>query len=184
VLLSSHWERYFYAVNEEAIDWINAQHCELELLPAVLLLKHSQGPIDDIAKANWINRGAKLKSFVESDAALWTSGGVSGSLDHSQLLTWMKSPKPENVTRLYRQYGIENVFDSITRKPSAGRNLSLDLGELVEKRNLIAHGDATVEALPSDVTRYLVSVDKFATSADRLLSRRLKSLVDVSDRPW
>jgi hypothetical protein len=96
----------------------------------------------------------------------------------------MKSPKPKEVIRFYRQYGIPDIFTAVTRKKSARQRLFLDAKELVEKRNLIAHGDASTEALPGDVTRYLWAVEKFARSADGVLSRAIKRIIKGATAPW
>lgn len=185
VLLCSHWEQYIRAVNEEAIQWLNQQACPIAQLPQELLLKHSQPAIDDMAITDWTRRADKLRAFVASDGAFWVPGGSTGTLDHSVLLTWMKSPKPKSVQRFYRQYGVPDILKEITRKESVRRRLYFDLSELVEKRNLIAHGDASTEALPSDITRYLTAVAKFADSADSALARVLRNLVgSAATRPW
>lgn len=184
VLLSGHYERYFYAINEEAIEWVNAKEFQLQALPLELLLRHSQAPVDALAQTEWKNREKQLKEFIYRDSPLWSVAGKTGTLDHSQLLAWMKSPRTKDVTRLYRQYGIPNVFNSITRASGTRSKLRLDLTELVEKRNGIAHGDASVEALPVDVTRYVKSVEKFAKSADRLLARTICKLARAGEDPW
>lgn len=184
VLLSSHYERYFHSVNEEAIDWLNAQSLQLDALPIKFLLQHSKVPVDELAQTDWQNREVKLRAFIASDSPLWTIAGTAGTLNHTQLLTWMKSPKPEKVIRLYEQYGIDNIFGRITKVSATRSKLYLDLKELVEKRNGIAHGDASVEALPVDVTRYLDSVVKFARSADLVLARSIRKLARANASPW
>ncbi|MCA0323840.1 MAG: hypothetical protein LCH60_15015 [Actinobacteria bacterium] len=185
VLLTSHLERYIYAVNEEAIEWVNSSSCDLSRFPEVFLLQHSQRAVDELAARNWENRAAPLREFVSMYGALWTPPGRAGTLKHGETLTWMKSPAPENLERYYRMYGIKNIFHQITRKPGPRSLLYLGLRELVEKRNNIAHGDAATQALPADVTRYLSAVGKFADSADKALARSLRSLVGAgATAPW
>ena len=184
VLLSSHYERYFYAVNEEAVEWLNSRTCPLSRFPLSFLLQHSQFSINDIAQTAWEKREERLRHFARTESLLWAPEGVTGSLDHSQILTWMKSPKPKDITRFYRHYGIDEVFKAVTRAPGARSQLFFDLKELVEKRNAIAHGDASVEALPADVTRYLSSVAKFTRSADLLLAKKVRQMSGVPIDPW
>lgn len=184
VLLCSHFERYIYAVNGEAIDWINGEQPSLSLIPMTLLLQHSRAPIEDIARTDWTRRELKLKDFMSSDGALWSTSSTSVFLDHSQLLTWLKTPKPTDLIRFYRQYEIQDIFKVITRSPRIGAQLKLDLTELSEKRNNIAHGDLSSEALQTDVTRYLTAVAKFSSSADWAFARQLRRITKSSRLPW
>ena len=173
VLLSSHLERYIYASNEEAIELLNLCGSPLNLLPQTFLLLQSREAVDELAKTSWENRGPKLASFSADHAPLWATGATTGSLSASQNLVWMKTPNPRSIVRYYASYGIPDIFDGITRRTHTRAELRLALTELVEKRNQIAHGDSTSQALPSDVARYLRAVRKFATSADRVLGRAL-----------
>jgi hypothetical protein len=184
VLLSSHWERYLYSVNEEAIDWLNAQNCSTNLLPEALLLRHSQVRVDSLAQTSWDRRAQQLREFIASDGPLWSDGGRTGHLDHSVLMVWMKAPFPKEVRRYYRQFGIQDIFERVTRASRTRGALLLDLNELVEKRNNIAHGDPQTEALQVDVTRYLKAVAKFSQAADSVLARRMRQLVGAADLPW
>lgn len=184
VLLSSHLDRYVYAVNEEAIQWLNARTCTLGRFPEEFLLQHSRGAVDALAERVWERRADPLREFVKQQAPIWTGSGQTGLLAHEELVTWLKSPKPESLVRFYRLYGIENIFTAVTRSASTRAALYLGIRELVEKRNNIAHGDFQTQALPMDVTRYLSAVSKFAKSADLVFARTLSKLARSSQRPW
>jgi len=184
VLLCSHFERYIYAINEEAIDWVNIKQPSMSLIPIELLLQHSRAPIDDLARTDWTGRERKLRNFMSSDGPLWSAGTAPAILDHSQLLTWLKTPKPEGLRRFYRQYGISDIFNTITRSSRIRGQLILDLQELAEKRNNIAHGDLSSQALKTDVTRYLLAVAKFASSADKAFAQRLRRMIRAPSPPW
>lgn len=184
VLLSSHLDRYIYAVNEEAVDWLNGQSCSLDAFPEEFLLQHSRRPVDSLAELSWERRGASLSSFIASHGPVWSPGGCSGSLDANELVTWLKSPKPESLVRFYRLYGIENIFYSVTRKPSTRGVLYLGIRELVEKRNNIAHGDFQTQATPMDVTRYLTAVRRFGESADKVFARGVRKMAKATAAPW
>lgn len=184
VLLSSHLDRYIYAVNEEAVEWLNCQHCTVAGFPEPFLLQHSKSAVEELAERSWERRGPMLRAFVASHAPLWAPGGLSGSLEAGALLAWMKSPKPESLVRFYKLYGVDNAFAAVTRKASTRGALHLGLRELVEKRNNIAHGDFQTQALATDVTRYLAAVCRFCTSADRVLSRSLRRMAGAHLAPW
>lgn len=184
VLLSSHLERYIYAVNEEAVDWLNSRCCGLENFCEEFLLIHSRAAIDSLASKSWEKRGSALRDFVAIQAPFWSEGGTTGKLLHEPLLSWMKAPNPKSLERFYRLYGTQNIFEKVTRTQGAKSALYLGIRELVEKRNNIAHGDVQTEALPTDVTRYLSAVSKFANSADKQMARLLKYMSASGDRPW
>jgi hypothetical protein len=184
VLLSSHLDRYVYAVNEEAVDWLNSRACPMVNFPEPFLLQYSKNAVDELADRSWEKRGPHLRVFVASHGPVWSPGGVAGSLVAGPLLAWMKSPAPDSLVRFYRLYGVPNIFDSITRKPATRGALYLGLTELVEKRNNIAHGDFETQALPADVTRYLTAVRTFGQSADRVLSRVLRRIAGGAVAPW
>lgn len=122
VLLSSHLDRYVYAINEEAIDWLNSQLCTLANFSENFLLQHSKNAVDDLANRSWEKRGTALRSFVASHGPVWAADGTSGSLDAGAMLAWMKSPTPESLERFYRLYGVSNIFGSVTRKPFHSRS--------------------------------------------------------------
>lgn len=176
VLLSSHFERYVYAINEEATRHLSASLRTADDVPETLRLLHTRPPIEDMLETGWERRGPQLRQLMVSDGWLW-SPTATGVLDHRRLLLWMKAPTPKNLVRFYRYWGIENVFDAITRTPSTRTELWLPIEELVSKRNNIAHGDATVEATPADLRLYRDSALRFCERADRQMVRALKQLV-------
>jgi hypothetical protein len=55
--------------------------------------------------------------------------------------------------------------------------------ELVDKRNGIAHGDASVTPTYQDVVSYRAAVRVFCTRVDHAMARRLSQLLGASP-PW
>jgi hypothetical protein len=183
VLLSSHFERYIHAVNEEAIDRVRYAAASASMIPPEIRLQHSRQPIDELAATEWLKRQDKLQELAISEAPLWIANGGAASLQSDRLLTWMASPKCKEIVRYYRMWGIADIFSAITRKPHTRSDLWLQLTSLVDKRNSIAHGDATIEATQQDIRAYRRAVGTFCSSADAVLSRRLATLLGVP-RPW
>jgi RiboL-PSP-HEPN len=182
VLLSSHFERYLYAVNEEVIGFVNAAAIQASSLSNEVKLLHSKVPLEEMAEMDWLNRGARLQDFVISDGWLWNYS-MRGALTHTRLLAWMKSPKPDSLVRYYRYWGIQDVFSSITRTPSSRGRLRLGILELVDKRNSIAHGDFNAVASLSDIKRYMDSVQTFCKRADVQLARAVTRICN-GRAPW
>ncbi len=182
VLLTSHFERYIYAVNEEATDFVNSSGASGTLLPEALRLIHSAGIVDVMFQVQWVNRAEKLREFMRSDGWLWQQG-PGGILEHKRLLEWMKAPTPKNLIRYYRYWNINDIFEAITRTTHTKIDLQLKLQELVDKRNNIAHGDPNTEATRGDVRSYREATLKFCERSDRQLARSLGGLL-TSARPW
>jgi hypothetical protein len=183
VLLSSHFERYLYRVNEEAAAAVVTNGVPAGSLPDEVRLLHATLPVDELAKTQWNNRAEKLRLYSEQEAALWVDHQPVHELQADRLLAWMKAPTTDSVVRMFRTWGIEDMFAAITRSAVIRGRLRLRIGELVSKRNNIAHGDATVEATYLDVVQYKAAVKKFCTSADRKLARRVASLTGTG-LPW
>lgn len=182
VLLSSHFERYIYALNEELIAVLNRHNVHGDKLTDTFRLQHSMGPIDELAITDWLRREDQLKDFVVSDAWLWMPQR-SGTLTHGRLLTWMRAPNPKNLVRYFKLWGIEDVFTAITRKPTTRQAFWLSIQGLVDLRNNIAHGDYLAQATQADARRYVKRIREFCTRTDRKIAGVLANHFGVA-APW
>jgi hypothetical protein len=182
VLLSSHFERYIYALNEELVDAINAAAANSSQIPDAVKLVHSKVGFEQIATTGWENRATHLSSFVLSDGWLWQQG-ANGKLDSDRLLAWMKSPKPKSVVRYFKYWGVNDIFTVVTRSPHRRQDMWLRLDGLVAKRNNIAHGDVSEQATPRDVRGYARAVLDFCERVDRFISRHIAKTLHIP-RPW
>jgi len=172
VLLSSHFERYIYAINEEATQLLNDAEVAGDCLPERIRLLHSQSPIDSLVATGWENRAEQLAAFIEMEAWLWIQG-EKGILDHNRLIMWMKAPSPRYLVRYFRHWGIDDIFFSITRSPHTRNELRLRIEELVSKRNNIAHGDHSIEATHTEIALYRDVTTKFSERADKILGKTI-----------
>lgn len=182
VLRSSHFERYIYAVNEEAANAVNAASPPGAALPESLRLLHSRSSLEEMVETGWDRRAEKLRAFVQEEGWLWEAQRP-GRLDHERLLTWMKAPTPKNLVRYYRYWEIEDIFAAVTRAAHTRTDLRLKLDELVRKRNNIAHGDLTTEATRADIRAYREATLRFCERSDRHLARALMRLFGGAT-PW
>jgi hypothetical protein len=122
--------RALFAVNEEAVVFINNRALPAAVLPNGLRLLHSKQPIEYLSETSWERRTTKLSDFVAGDGWLWGTG-LPGSLVHTRLLLWMKTPKPENLVRYYKYWESRhlqrhnqngaNAQSPMARHPGTGR---------------------------------------------------------------
>jgi hypothetical protein len=183
VLLCSHYERYIYGLNDEATDFLNSCGLASERIPERVRLLQVRAAIDELSRQNWDARARKLYEFANTHAPLWSLGSPVVSLDAAATLSWMKSPKVEDVLRYFASFGEENILLRITRSPGTRRALARRLQGLVDSRNGIAHGDATVQPLGSEVTEYIDAVVTFATRVDNVFAKRLAKITGLAI-PW
>lgn len=179
VILCSHFERYLRSANEEAVGLLNRSKVKGESLTERLRLQHSRVAIRELANTEWTRRADGLRRFAQVDAWLW-SKAEKDLLYHERIMQWMKSPKPQEVIRFYRLWGIDDIFTAITRRPHTRQQLFLKLTELVEKRNNIAHGDIATETTANEVREYQKTVAKFCDRVDRRLARKLRVSLSVN----
>jgi hypothetical protein len=182
VLLTSHLERYLHALNEEALTYVNVHVIDGPGVPEGIRLQHSRVSVDRMFETQWDNRSAQLVDFSQRDSWLW-GPSPKGDLDADRLLTWMKSPSPERIERLFAMWGVTNIFDRVTRQPHTKARMRLKIGELVGKRHNIAHGDFTTEATYRDIATYMSVVRQFCKRADAVMSRVVSRGLDI-DLPW
>lgn len=178
VLLCSHLEGYLRSVTAEAVQEINSSNLDPRLLDTRLRLQHSRVAITDVIERRWENRAKALQDFVKSEGWLW-SGADQQPLSAESLLSWMRTPKPHRIVRLYRLWGIEDIISRITRVAHTRRDFWLHLDTLAQKRNNIAHGDFGEEATASDIRLYRGAVSDFCDRSDRVLRRHLSTTLKI-----
>ena len=178
VALSGHYERYLYALDEEAIEAVNARGIGGLSLPQPLRLYHTKPAVKLLYETNWDQqpRVVALERFVQEEMWLWSSG-LAGTLVQGRLLEFMTAPTPLQVMRYFGYWGIGDIFSAITRAPHVRSRIYVKILELVDRRNGIAHGDPSVEPTYQDVVSYRKAVRTFCSRVDQRMSKRLGELI-------
>jgi hypothetical protein len=138
VLLSGHFERYVYALNEEAAFCVSERRPSVDRLPSEVRLRHARHVIDELGLTQWNNWAEKLKAYSAAEAGLWIDDRPVDRLVADRLWTWMKAPNCRALVRVFNMWGIPDIFTAITRSAVSRQRLWLHIAELVEKRNYIA----------------------------------------------
>lgn len=183
VLLSSHYERYIYSINEQAVDLVNRLAPNSEQIPVTIRLLQAKGAIEVLSKIEWNQRAKHLESFSQNNSAHWDPFQSVSNLSAPPILEWMKAPTLPNVLRSFRQWEIDDILGAITRGPSGRSRLARYLQGLVDARNGIAHGDQTVQPERQDLTNYIVSVSDFCVRTDRFFAGHLRRKFNCG-LPW
>lgn len=183
VLLCSHFERYLYSLNENAVDHLNMIGVRSDLIPLRMRLLQTKRDIDELAAKQWDNRESGLINLFVTRAHLWTPGATVLQLDPAPNLEWMKSPKVKDLLRFFDLWGVVDILAKITRAQTARARIARTLQSLVDSRNGIAHGDRTVQPSRTQITEYLSVVRVFAERSDKVLGAHLGQLTG-SAVPW
>ncbi len=116
VLLSSHFERYIYRLNQHAVEFVVEVQPMACLLPDEIRLRHSRVPVDHLVQIQWTDRAEALKQYSLQEAPIWIDEHKLIALDAKRLLAWMKAPTSKEIGRFFRMWGIKDVFGAITVK--------------------------------------------------------------------
>lgn len=182
VLTNSHLEAYIYSLTSEMVDFLIKSGIDGTNLPLRIRLRHSSKPLEAAVDTSWEHRERALTALFQNEASLWTGGPCHDDLDPERLLSSLKTPRGKPLIRYFNDWGIDDIFSQITRLPTTRADLFLRIDELGEKRNLIAHGDLSVQATASDIRRFLAAVEKFGTRVDRVMNSRMQDL--TGSKAW
>lgn len=183
VLLCSHYERYIYALNESAVDFLNQAQIKSTNVPLSLRLLQVRSAVDRLAETEWNRRESQLESLFAQYSTHWSPSATISGLDPVANLEWMKSPKVAAVKRYFRYFGVEDVIRSVTRTIGTRRTIERQLQALVDARNGIAHGDQNIQPSSSEISSYLTTVENFCNRVDKLMAQCLGQLAQ-SAPPW
>lgn len=183
VLLSSHYERYIYALNESAVDFLNRAQIHSVNVPVSLRLLQIRSSVERLAETAWDRREDQREKLFSQFATHWNASEIISGLEPAANLEWMKSPKVADVKRYFRYFYVSDVVQAITRSDGTRRAMERQLQALVDARNGIAHGDQTIQPSSTDISHFLIAVENFCARADKIMARCLGHLAQTNP-PW
>ncbi|MFJ7136985.1 MAE_28990/MAE_18760 family HEPN-like nuclease [Streptomyces fungicidicus] len=161
VLLVAHFEGFAKAALSEYIDEVRSLRPPVRKIPPALLVLFTRDRIQEIAAlppgADRVNRTRRLFTAF---SALWDHDRtIDPQVVSAKILArQMTSLKPDVLRDSFALIGINNIIDeATTHLQSSGISIRVDikLEEIVNKRNLIAHGDYSVKPTSTELEDYI-----------------------------
>ncbi|MFE5973956.1 MAE_28990/MAE_18760 family HEPN-like nuclease [Streptomyces sp. NPDC056460] len=161
VLLVAHFEGFAKAALSEYVDEVCAVRPPVRKLPPEFLELFTRDRIQEIASlppgSDRVNRTRRLFTAYSD---LWDEGRtIDPQIISAKILARkMTSLKPDVLRESFSLIGVEDVIAQATLSLSgAGMSVRVDakLEEIVNKRNLIAHGDYSVKPTSTDLEEYI-----------------------------
>ncbi|MEU7578539.1 MAE_28990/MAE_18760 family HEPN-like nuclease [Streptomyces sp. NPDC041068] len=161
VLLVAHFEGFAKGALSEYVDEVCAVRPPARKLPPAFLELFTRDRIQEISSlppgADRVNRTRRLFTAF---SALWDQErSIDPQVISSTILArQMTSLKPDVLRDSFALIGIDDIVDDATSHlQSAGLSVrvGIKLAEIVNKRNLIAHGDYSVKPTSTDLEDYI-----------------------------
>jgi hypothetical protein len=188
VVLCSHLEGYVEGVFLEGWDVVERCGILVERLPPGL---RREVFVVEGRKVIDARHGPDFEDIVERFFASWghlLESGTPFDMRKSRaecLVDRLNVPSAENICDLFRTYGIHDIFqriELITNGRWRSEDLKLAIGDLVNKRHGIAHGDTAVVPTTEDVARYAETVKVICRHIDVVLGYCIEGL--TGSFPW
>ena len=161
VLLVAHFEGFAKGALSEYVDEICAVRPPARKVPPAFLELFTRDRIQEIASLPpGVDRVHRTRRLFTAFSALWDQERtIDPKVISSRILArQMTSLKPDVLRESFALIGIEDIIDSATSHlQSSGLSVRVDmkLEEIVNKRNLIAHGDYSVKPTSTDLEDYV-----------------------------
>lgn len=176
VLLVAHFEGFAKAALREYADEICAMRPPVRNVPAPLLELFTRERIQEIASLSpGVDRVNKTRKLFAGFSNLWDEGRtVDPKLISSKVLArQMTSLRPEVLRESFALIGISDIVDAssvILQASGVSVRVDMKLEEIVDKRNLIAHGDYSVKPTSVELSGYLEFLMAVAEAFSRIVA--------------
>jgi hypothetical protein len=173
VLLSSHLEGYVKDLGELALDRLVAKAVPRSKIAATFFYTLSSEFVKGIKDTEDHEKLAdKIFEFLSSDSPLWSrQGPFPNPLDPARFSSSFQSPSVDKIAKFFRRFG----YKTYTR--DLGAHLKADyatvincVGDLINTRNNIAHGNLSASRTPTDVRNTLSTIRAFVDATDSVFA--------------
>lgn len=178
VLLSGKFESFAESIADEYVYEASQACRQASEIPLALRVHHSVKLLGDIGSFKHHQRHAAAEEVFVELAQLWTDGGRPPKLNVDCKFSYGKHGE-EELRRLFRTVGLNDVFDIVNVQPSAetmlesseGRRMDFKgvFNSLTNLRNNILHQDASPNLTPFQVLETADLTKRFAVGLDRTL---------------
>lgn len=161
VLLVAHFEGFAKSALSEYVDEVCSVRPPARKMPPAFLELFTRDRIQEIASLPpGVDRVHRTRKLFTAFSALWDQDrSIDPQVISAKILArQMTSLKPDVLRESFSLIGIEDIIaDSASRLQAAGLSVRVDvkLEEIVNKRNLIAHGDYSIKPTSTDLEEYI-----------------------------
>ncbi|MFF5518879.1 MAE_28990/MAE_18760 family HEPN-like nuclease [Streptomyces coeruleorubidus] len=180
VLLVAHFEGFAKAALSEYVDEVCAVRPPARKVPPAFLELFTRDRIQEIASLPaGVDRVHRTRKLFTAFSALWDQDrSIDPQVISAKILArQMTSLKPDVLRESFSLIGIDDIIaDATSNLQTAGLSVRVDikLEEIVDKRNLIAHGDYSIKPTSTDLEDY---IDFFMAVGDAF-SRSVVQAID------
>ncbi|MEU0275353.1 MAE_28990/MAE_18760 family HEPN-like nuclease [Streptomyces sp. NPDC006307] len=161
VLLVAHFEGFAKAALSEYVDEVCAVRPPVRKVPPEFLELFTRDRIQEIASLPpGADRVHRTRRLFTAFSALWDQErSIDPRVISAKILArQMTSLKPEVLQESFALIGIDDIVGQATshlHKSGMSVRVDIKLEEIVNKRNLIAHGDYSIKPTSADLEDYI-----------------------------
>ncbi len=173
VLLSSHLEAYVKELGEVALDSLPAKRKLKKELPDQFFYYLSRDIIDQIKGSLKPDKiGGKMFSFIDRDITLWSRlGPFLKPVSSDKFNRGFSNPKFKKIKQYFNRFGYEKYERDLAALLKAAYQPIVNMvNHLVDTRNNIAHGDASLSKIPSEIKNMMRLIQSFCRSTDSVFA--------------
>ncbi|MEO3795801.1 MAE_28990/MAE_18760 family HEPN-like nuclease [Nonomuraea sp. B10E15] len=185
VMLVAHFEGFIKAALTELIDEICAAKPPARRIPDPLLELMTRGRIDEILGTSGEERINRTRKLFTSYAQLWDDDRtVAPHLLSAKILTrQFTNARPEVLGEVFGLIGVDDAISRIDEAVNLAIKqrgdeattirVAVKLGEIVDRRNKIAHGDRSETPTPPEIQNYKIFLKDVADAIALIVSQRI-----------
>ena len=184
VLLAAHLQGFLEDLVVEAIDWLNRSDLVKSEVPPKLMAAHVERHLGEVvSRTELVDRLSRVERLFDSHELYWTDCGVApDKLDAEAVTRHIGNPWPKVIKWAVVLLGGDDPFDDPALNDP--KELQRRLGELVGKRNDIAHGSGAPPLTSTQIDQFMTAAKDIARAVDDQIGDLVQSVCRMKTRPW